>query len=664
MTAAICFKCGKGKTAPFDSCPECGAIPASEHERAVSFVLCDRLSAQPQLLTFARDIGQYGFPIIDRELLERAKVLVNDGARRSERTRTRDHQRDPVEIAEALSERRGKKLPASIVRKEGSRRTAIHQNAFCVLGASTRDTARRIIELAEEHALALDPSECAKARSDLLAPRTRVAIEMAWMPGVAPQRANSLLGTLCTDIDAVRTTAGIPNLAHANLIAAAFELLDPGTDVEVWIAWIETFATIVDGIEAEAVLRDINEDRAVSGFAEVRQLEAIEEEVANRRRHYTNCIKLALDAMPSEKLVLVVSELVRRTTDDGARHAPLLIDEVVDVYRAEADRQLEVNAERIAKLVEAVRRAAPEGVAAVKPSMDRLDDILCDWSKLAKPIQVSLKARGLEHELSRTLALEVRSLCVDLCNKHGMFEIVNEFTMRLRNIFGDLPEIRQTLRDDSNTIKDILKERDKQRKDKEAWEKDITYETEVGMLFPDKLAISPRGLQWKSQTYPLDSITQLRWGGVRHSVNGIPTGTRYHVAFGDRSSVAVIELKDKDTFAQFVDKMWKAVGVRLMMDLLEALKGGRKIPFGDAIIDDVGAQLTRHKFLQNEAVYLPWGKTHIWSADGSFYIGSREDKKVYSGMSYINDPNAHICEAVVRAAFEKGAIPLSTLLKK
>ena len=46
----------------------------------------------------------------------------------------------------------------------------------------------------------------------------------------------------------------------------------------------------------------------------------------------------------------------------------------------------------------------------------------------------------------------------------------------------------------------------------------------------------------EGQSFALDSITQVRWGGVRHSVNGVPTGTTT-IAFGDRRSEAVVELK-------------------------------------------------------------------------------------------------------------------------
>src|SRR3546814_11568243 len=78
-------------------------------------------------------------------------------------------------------------------------------------------------------------------------------------------------------------------------------------------------------------------------------------------------------------------------------------------------------------------------------------------------------------------------------------------------------------------------------------------------MFKDTLSISPDGISWKGQSFSLDSITRVRWGGVRHSVNGVPTGTTYTIAFGDKRSEAVVELKKEDIYSKFIEKLWRAV---------------------------------------------------------------------------------------------------------
>jgi hypothetical protein len=80
--------------------------------------------------------------------------------------------------------------------------------------------------MAEERALHLDHDTCQKARSDLTNPRARLSAEMSWMPGVAPRVAERLARTLSENSQAVRSDESLPELARANLMAGAFELID------------------------------------------------------------------------------------------------------------------------------------------------------------------------------------------------------------------------------------------------------------------------------------------------------------------------------------------------------------------------------------------------------------------------------------------------------
>jgi hypothetical protein len=113
-----------------------------------------------------------------------------------------------------------------------------------------------------------------------------------------------------------------------------------------------------------------------------------------------------------------------------------------------------------------------------------------------------------------------------------------------------------------------------------------------------------------------------------------------------------------------VEKLWRAVGIRLLGEFFEALKAGKEIVVGDAAVKDPGVTVTRHKFFSKERVWLGWDQTHVWTADGSFVIGAKDDKKVYSQLSYIQTPNVHILEQGIRMAFKKAGLRvLSDLLK-
>lgn len=78
--------------------------------------------------------------------------------------------------------------------------TALNKSPFAVLGVTTRDDRRRIVELAEEKSLELDHELCQKARSDLTNPRTRLSAEIAWLPGVSREKPPNWLTGFSTTL--------------------------------------------------------------------------------------------------------------------------------------------------------------------------------------------------------------------------------------------------------------------------------------------------------------------------------------------------------------------------------------------------------------------------------------------------------------------------------
>ncbi len=126
----------------------------------------------------------------------------------------------------------------------------------------------------------------------------------------------------------------------------------------------------------------------------------------------------------------------------------------------------------------------------------------------------------------------------------------------------------------------------------------------------------------------------------------------------------IVELKRKDVYSAFTDKLWKAVCGRLLTEMLERLKSGGEATFGATIVQDNRVVLTKHKlFKTDEPALLPWSDVKVWSQDGSFYIASQHDAKTYAVLSYIQMPNVHILEQAVRVMFkETKAQRLSDLL--
>lgn len=542
-------------------------------------------------------------------------------------------------------------------------RTSLQANPFCTLQVTTRDSSHKIVEAAEERSLFIDHDLCQKARSDLTNPRNRLAAEMAWMPGVAPRMAEKMIQALEDDPISARVESGLPELAKANLTAAAFELGSDDEPAESIAEFIRDFCWTVESIDPEEVMRDINEDRAISGFPEVRSLEAIEEELAERRKFYRSILKGVLDRLEPNKLVETMTEAVEVATDCGKDHGPALLDDLVDSYEIETQGFLQKEYENLSALIKSAKEAAPRGESAVSPILDKLERVARSWDRVAQPIQVSAKSRGIVHRQSRDVAFELRGLGIDLNNEHDMLHQAHRMTELLREIFAELPDVAERLDEDAEAIAGLRKQAaDREKMDAE-WARSITFRAEVGVMFKDELAISPDGIRWKGNRFPLESITRVRWGGVRNSVNGIPTGTDYTIAFGDNRSEQVVSIRKESTYSGFIDALWRAVCVRMMLDMLNALSEGKSFSFGDITVEDGSVTLTRHKLFGNERVRLTWSDVQVWSANGSFVIGHKDDKKVYGSASYIENANTHILEHVVRGGFKKGVRKLSDYLR-
>lgn len=539
----------------------------------------------------------------------------------------------------------------------------LEQNPFHLLGATLRDNARRIIALADEKVLELDDEICRKARSDLTAPNTRLAAEVGWLPGISPGKADELILALQERPIRTQDTEGLPAIVRVNLEAAAFQWSGNHSDAAHLPAIpmagrIRRFSELWEAIDPEQVRGDLNEDRAVSGFPEIADAHALEAELAAARRRHRDIVIEVLNRMAPAALVEAVTTAVQTAPDGEGVVTNAFLDDLVDSYQEEVRGFLDEEAAKIESLVRAGKQAASNDGAAVSGVIADIEKVASAWVKVAAPIQLSLKARGIQHDLSHRVGFTVRGLGLTLFNEHGMLEEAERITGILRRLFPYVPDVAARVAEDVEAVEGIRKNQQKAAADQEEWEERIAYQTEVGLWFKKKLSISKDGIQINGEHYPLASITRVRWGGIRRS-----SGNNFTIAVGDNKREAIIQLGDGTKFQAFVECLWPAVCVRLMTSALVALKEGREVAFGDVIVTDLGVKLPKHKmFGSNERVFCDWWQIETWSRDGSFYIRAKDDKKTYVGLAYLYVPNAHILEHLIGAKFKTQDKKISALL--
>lgn len=551
------------------------------------------------------------------------------------------------------------------------------KNPFFALGATLRDNKRRIIDLAEEKSLVSDESDEAdeaavrNARAMLSNPRRRLAAEIGWLPGVGPKRISKTLSILKREPAKVRQLRFLPSLARANLLAdgliRAVEHL-PKREVARWI--IELADTHND-IRTEQTITLLNEERSVAGFPAISKLQVVDAELQGRRHYYRQAIKRALNLLSPPSIVEVVTAAINEATENGDSPAPILIDDLVDGYEVEAQEFFDRETKNIAVLVQDVRSAVErdEEHEYIGRLLLQLEDAVKNWDWVAQPIQVSARSRGTSHDLSHEIAVEIRSLAIDLFNEHGLLDISKKLTDLLQEVFAEVDRVAERSAEDAAKLDGIAKRRAQFLAEMEAraesWNREITYEADVGLLFKDKLRISPDGVQWKGAKIPLEEIKRVRWGGTRNSVNGIPTGTTYSIFVGGERDVTTIELKKQQIYLEFVKRLWKTAGVRLLTEMLEGLRAGNRYRFGTAIVTDYGVELERRKlFSANQLVSCKWTDLIIGNGDGAFYIAKKDEKKVAVELPYQDMDNVHILEAAMRAFWKSASPRLSDLLEK
>lgn len=573
------------------------------------------------------------------------------------------------------------------------------ENPFFLLGATPRDNRRRIIELAEERSLTSEIGDFSAARADLTNPKKRLAAEIAWLPGLGPRRAKEAVLLLKKgDHSGIFQVEKIPPMARSNLLSAGLLLLDDASPSDV-ADWILELAQVFEDIESDKLLAVINQDRVVSGFPEISEEALIESEIQQRRSHFRLVMKSALDKLSSDDLVEAVTIAVESATDYGEEQGPVLIDDLVDAYEVEAQSFLEKEGANIQVVIERIRTAADQKKPdqAIAVLIKQLISMIKNWDRIAQPIQVSKKSRGLDHDESHRVGIEVRGLAIDLFNKHNMLDFSKVIIESLGEVFSEVVGFAEKIEEDSRTVSGIAEQRvlqiEEAKIEAAKFREEITYEVNLGLIFKKWWKISPDGIGFKGNFWPLDSITRVRWGGTRHYVNGQYKNTTYSIFYGTRENFDTLDLDNEGIYNTIIEKLWRAVCVRILTEYLSGLNDGKWYRFGSALVNDYGVKLKKSKIFSADIEhYYKWHEIQEWNTGGHFCLGKSDNMmtsilmssialpygfsnqagvhstgkksnvKLYVALSYSGDDNIHILESMLRMLHKNGGETLSSLL--
>ena len=179
---------------------------------------------------------------------------------------------------------------------------------------------------------------------------------------------------------------------------------------------------------------------------------------------------------------------------------------------------------------------------------------------------------------------------------------------------------------------------------KKSWQYEIDFRCSFGLWpFKKTLEITPKGFYWCGELVPMNDISRIRWG-VDLRRGGVFPKRVYTAVFGTQDKEYAIKTKQKDFYEHLTDKYWKAVGRRLLSEMMDGLAAGKKYRFGDLIAEDEGITvLKKSAFSSEKEAYCPWSELMWGIVNGSLCFARKEDPgKILSGCSFLWVDNAHV----------------------
>jgi hypothetical protein len=538
------------------------------------------------------------------------------------------------------------------------------ENPFAILKASTRDRKAHLNELADEAALHGEHEAAVSARNVLSNPRTRLAAEVAWFPGLSPKRITLTLEHIAQG--GSPTLDGFNALSCANFLVETLQASSKGGPAELQEG-IEALASYVEDIDVDDVMQVINEDRQAAGLPAVTDPSLVEAEINERVKHFERTATALLEDLPSMEMVAVYEGLISDSTNEGVDVGHRLVDSLIDSYELKASSFLSEEAGRIKELVERAKTAADKHVSEkqVRASVNEIIGALRTWDKVAQPIQLVYKSRGLTHDESHDLAFAARGLGIHLFNKHDYLDDAKLMSEAIQELFSEVAEVSDKVEEDIEALDDIAIERaERQKNDAESeaeFAREITYNTEFGLIFKDKFRISPEGFDYKGSLIPLDQITGVRWGAVKKSTNGIPTGTDYYFAYGTKTSSMLLQ-PNQHQYQAIIQRAWRAVCIRILLNWMGEWSKGRKVNIAGVEVSDDGLVLRRARFFKDDEMkFFSWFELSKGAHNGALNFYGKPDKKFSTSFSYKDSWNVHILDFAIEKIWEGKARKLSKI---
>lgn len=529
----------------------------------------------------------------------------------------------------------------------------IKENPFYILGATTRDNRQKIQELVDEKSLFLDMSVCVEARAVLTNPRRRLSAELAWFPGVSIRQTKNIIKELEDKELSSETLEHLSSLAGVNVILSYLDSMDKLTAKDLENS-IFALARSYESIKPETVMNVINEDRSISGFPEVTDLSVIQEELSELKNNAIHVLQHAMSSLSLETSNKIMLHLMERAQKEKATYS--LLDDVIDqvyVMIVQKDRDsIENNVVEVIKKLENAMDKKTTSKTTLNKLADELLEELEVFDNIMQPIQLSTQRRGLEHDVTREVAHKVEDLTVAIIKKTRNFELAEKIMKRTKELFVEVGSVNESLAMGLDAINKI------QQGDKE-FEESIKYKYTKNSFWGGSttLSVDSKHIVYGDTKYNTNDITHIRYGTTRRYQNGIYVGTDTFVAFGTDETDTRITMLSESEFPKFIDSLWKAVGPRLLLAMVDQLARGK--PLYGFIYDDKVKLAKDNAFAPTEYKTFKWSDVVSAVESGFVVIMSKSDTNYRVTLSLQDVENAPVIGILLGEFLRRGEKKIS-----
>ena len=341
----------------------------------------------------------------------------------------------------------------------------LFENPFFILGAVPLDNRYRIFALAEEKNLLLDSEKCSEARNTLTTPQRRLTAELNWFLGCSSETVVEIVDYISALQSGLQSeeinTSGFNTLAELNLKRFAFPFLNIGDVFKCKHAILE-ISRLFEAVDSEQIRFAINETRSVSGFAIITNITEIDAELRNIRSEIGSTISQILADMSTDNVAELATMLAEKYSADERYCGSAVIDDVISAYALQFNEELLNQKRVICKRVEHIDQIVDD--IQVDVAINDLIQLINRWDKLAQPLQLDARAKGVSHDDSEELADTIGVMAVDLY-KHGQIAASLKLVSVLKDVFAELPEFAESIGGVADTLSRLKVERDEEERD-------------------------------------------------------------------------------------------------------------------------------------------------------------------------------------------------------